>query len=299
MRIRIPLTLLALGLALAAPVSPSAAETVGQLVGMLPPQLDEASGMACSLRNPGLWWLNNDSGAKPRLHAILADGRYQGSLQVRDCEAIDWEDCTSFLYEGKPCLLIADVGDNTASRSQVTLIIVAEPAASELSPERKLLVDSLWRVSLVFPDGPRDCEAVAVDAQGGRVLLVSKRTRPAVLYSVPLRPSQKGPITAQRLASLDWLKPSDGKQPKYGGQPTALSLSADGRHAALLTYDGLWTFERTPGQSWEECLAHAGQRHSLGLLPQAEAAALDATGNTLLVTSEGRIAPILRFSTAK
>jgi len=293
------LPFLVLGLSLAGPSVLCASEPVGEIVGMLPSELDEASGMACSLRNPGLWWLNNDSGAKPKLHAIFPDGRYQGSLQVRDCEAVDWEDCTSFLHEGKPCLLIADVGDNTATRSQVTLIVVAEPAASALSPERKLMVDSLWRVTLVFPDGPRDCEAVAVDAQGERVLLLSKRTRPPVLYSVPLRPSTTGPVTAQRLVSLDWLRPTDAKQPKYGGQPTALSISADGWHAALLTYDGLWIFDRKPGQSWEQCLGQPGRRFSLGLLPQAEAAAMDATGRTLLVTTEGRIAPILRFSPAK
>lgn len=35
-------------------------------------------------------------------------------------------------------------------------------------------------------DGPRDCEAVAVDAATGQVLLISKSAFPPELFSLPL-----------------------------------------------------------------------------------------------------------------
>jgi hypothetical protein len=45
-----------------------------------------------------------------------------------------------------------------------------------------------WRVRFRFEDGPRDCEAMAVDPEQPRALLLSKRTEPPVLYELTLLP---------------------------------------------------------------------------------------------------------------
>jgi len=287
---------LPLGLPLSLPAVPIQTLPHGEQVGMMPSQLREASGLAFSLRNPGLLWLNNDSGAPATLQAIAADGTFLGSLKLRNGTAIDWEDCTSFLWEGKPCLLIADVGDNGASRARVRLFVVAEPERSELSPTKPCVVDPLWQIDLSYPDGPRDCESVAVDLPARRVLLISKRTQPPVIYSVPLHPGDGRGQVATRQGTMSWLERPQGLLAHpFGGQPTGLSISADGLHAALLCYDGVWTFTREASEDWVKVLARPGHRHSVGALVQAEAVGLSADGRVMLVTGEGKHAPLLRY----
>src|SRR5687767_15410917 len=47
--------------------------TTPQIVGRLPAELNEASGLAASLRTPGIWWTVNDDGAA-QLVAIDSTG---------------------------------------------------------------------------------------------------------------------------------------------------------------------------------------------------------------------------------
>lgn len=268
----------------------------GEPAGPLPPQLMEASGLAFSLRSPGVLWLNNDSGAPAMLQAIATDGKYLGSLIVSGVNAKDWEDCASFLWEGKPCLLIADVGDNDAKRSKVSLLVVPEPELGDLSPTRPCLVEPLWKIELRYPDGPRDCESVAVDLPAGRILLLSKRTKSSQIYSVPLRPVGARRVVATRVGELGWLeRPTGLLAHPYGGQPTGFSISSDGLKAAILCYDAVWTFERKDSEDWVDVLSRPGRRRSVTPLTQAEAVGLDPEGGVMIVAGEGLRAPLLRY----
>ena len=50
-------------------------------------------------------------------------------------------------------------------------------------------VDIAWRIRLTYPEGPRDSEAIAVDAANERILILSKREYPQKLYQSALRES--------------------------------------------------------------------------------------------------------------
>ncbi len=93
------------------------------------PELDEASGLAASAKNPGTLWINNDSGDSARLFAIAPDGSTRGIYPFEGASAIDWEDVaigpgphaqTPYLYAG-------DIGDNGSVRPNVVLYRVPEP----------------------------------------------------------------------------------------------------------------------------------------------------------------------------
>ena len=151
-------------------------------------EIDEASGLAASRRRSDLLWTHNDSGAPPRLYAVGVDGRDHGAVDVRGASNVDWEDLAAFQIDEVPYLLIADVGDNDAERRSVMLYIVEEPELRRDRFEDGTAVSVAWSLEVVFEDGPVDCEGVAVDVPGQRVLLVSKRTRAggaaaAVLYT--------------------------------------------------------------------------------------------------------------------
>ena len=163
--------------------------------------LDESSGLAESNLRTGYFWSHNDSGGKARLYAFDKRGHDTGWVKLKKAENDDWEDVTSFQDEGVSRLLVADVGDNTSKRKKVTLYLFDEP-----DPDEKTELKKYQEISLKYPDGPRDCEAIAVEMTTRRIILVSKTGLPiAGVYSIPL-PARENDgsikVTAKRLASL-------------------------------------------------------------------------------------------------
>ncbi|MBC7979631.1 MAG: hypothetical protein H7Y36_03605, partial [Armatimonadetes bacterium] len=155
---------------------------------ILSPAITEASGLAVSPTNKDFLWVGNDSGGTPEIHLSRTNGTPHGAVIISGARNIDWEDLASFHLNGKSYLLIADTGDNNAARQTSSLYIVREP---EISAEGKIISGKIpiaWEIVFSYEGGPRDCEAVAVDPGSGKILLLSKRTEPPILYKLPLRP---------------------------------------------------------------------------------------------------------------
>ncbi len=257
----------------------------------------EASGLALSRRQDGRLWTINDGGAGPVLYALSIDGTEHGAVHLANARNVDWEDMASFELDGTPWLLVADVGDNLGKREQVTLYIVAEP---DLSTQDAV---SSRQINLRYPDGPRDVEAVAVDANEQRVYLLSKRTIPAQLYSVPLATAgstRSEIVTATYLGTVASIpQPTQDDldralvEQDWHWQPTAMDFSADGRMAVILTYPAAYLYDRQNGESWLDALQRPPIRLELGNIKEAEATALGR--ESIFVTVEARHAPIYRI----
>jgi hypothetical protein len=261
--------------------------------------LVEASGLARSQRQPGVLWSMNDGGSKPRIYAFDEHGSRVGRIRLEEARNRDWEDISSFTLDGEPYLLVADVGDNDAKRKKVTLYVVAEP---DLAEDDKVKLEPAWRVDLRFPDGPRDVEAVAVDIANERVVLLTKRDIPPVLYEVPLRPATNKTITATRLGTVATLPPPTRQDvdqaiftKDWHWQPTGMDLSADGTRVVVLTYRAVYVYRRGPGESLYESLSGRPYRLGLGNFRDAESVAFSADGESIFVTVERRRAPLLRI----
>ena len=152
-------------------------QPVIQLAGYLESKsLREASGLARSNVHEGLTWAINDDGP-PDLYALGAAGEKRGKVRIRDAKNRDWEDLASFIMDDTAYLLVADIGDNGARRKDVTLYIVAEPDPGDSS------VDIAWEVEFTYPDGPRDAEALAVDAGSGQMVRCGCRKTPSSISS--------------------------------------------------------------------------------------------------------------------
>ncbi|VAX19112.1 hypothetical protein MNBD_IGNAVI01-2275, partial [hydrothermal vent metagenome] len=55
-------------------------------------EINEASGIAASRKNPGLFWTHNDSGDNARLFAFDSLGRHRGEFLLAGIQNRDWED---------------------------------------------------------------------------------------------------------------------------------------------------------------------------------------------------------------
>ncbi|GAA5481938.1 hypothetical protein [Haloferula sargassicola] len=256
------------------------------------PKLPEASGMAVSPTDPSLLWLINDSGCTAELHLEGRDGKPRGTVLVRGAKNIDWEDLAAFRWKGRPWLLVADVGDNEAGRAEVQLYLVPEPAVGG-GKEPPQEVEAARTITFRYPDGPRDCESVAVDEADGSILLLSKRDGTPHLYRLPL----EGPAEKAELLGLAAEPPVPEGSPfhPFGRQPTAMDLSPDGKTAAVLTYLGVFAIRRGPGESWPQAFARPWETIGSFRLFQAESVCFSADGESLLITSEGVGAPLLSF----
>ncbi len=254
------------------------------------PGLVELSGLAASRQREDTLWAHNDSLNEPLLYALGGDGMSLGSVRLEAVSYIDWEDIASFEWDGQPYLIVGDIGDNKALRPFVSLWVVREPEFRGDRIEGARAASVAWELHYRYEDGPRDCESLAVDEAEGRILLLSKRTDPPVLYELPLAPSGEGHgsiKTARRLAEV-----------RVAGKPTGLDVSPDGTRAAVQTKRRTYVFHRREGQAWSEVFAGTPQVIEMPSMPSIEAVSFDRGGRSLFVTREQRPNPLLRIDPA-
>jgi hypothetical protein len=248
-------------------------------------QINEASGLASSRLYPAVLWVINDGGNDPMIYAVGIDGADLGTFRVDGAENYDWEALASFQLQDTAYLLIADVGDNWGQRKTSSLYVVEEPDITKTGLSDDTAVSIAWHIRFTYEDGPQDCEAVAVDEARQRVLLLSKRSLPPVLYELPLQPTQNDVIAvAQKLTTIP-----------HFNWPTAIDLSPDGLSAVVLTYTGAYLFFRRQNEDWSNAFEKQPQRLHFTQLNQQEAACFGFYGKSVYVTSENLPTPLVRI----
>ena len=229
-------------------------------------------------------------------HGIDLDDRPGRAPSVVVCDRankrLQWFD-----LNGKHYLLVADTGDNGGIRKTLTLLVIEEPESLRDGDTLR----PAWSINFRWPDGARDCEATAVDATSGEVLLISKKRVPPELFRLPLQPGDSVQ-TAQLVTTLSGInQPSEidlRKNPVYGryrSQITGADLSPNGRVLAVLNYRSIHLYVRAPGQDWRRAMQTLPSELNFPWLPQAEGIAFSADGRSLLIGSEQRPSPLLRY----
>lgn len=260
-------------------------------------RVDEISGIAASRKHPDVFWVLNDSDRPAEVYALDSEGKVRATIALADTRNVDWEDITLFEADGKSWLMIADTGDNGGLRRDLALHFIEEPAqlADAIVP-----VDRTIRFR--WPDGPRDCEASAVDVARGEIYLVSKKRVPPELFRLPLVPSEDGVQIAEHIGALHGIEqptPADlERNPVYGryrSQITGIDISRDGRHLAALNYRRIYLWNAHP-DGWAEALAQPAQVIEFPWIPQAEAIGFDPVDAALWISSERLPAPLLRIA---
>ncbi|NLF29451.1 MAG: hypothetical protein GX591_01035 [Planctomycetes bacterium] len=272
------------------PASAPAAYGPGRTVATLEQDaIRESSGLAASRRHADVLWTHNDSGDLPRLFAFDLRGRHVGTYLLRGAISIDWEDMASAVLDGLPTLIVADVGDNGARRSAVRLYLATEPdGRATTQPAEPFRV----RRTIVFTyaDGPRDCEAVAVDPTEPAVYLIDKQRRPSCgVYRLPLAPPSTQPSAKPAIERIATLGHS---------YVTAMDISPDGRRAVVGTYTDAFEYTRRADESWADAFARPPRRISLPPRRQGESLCYGSDGATLYATSEKTPTPLIEVRPA-
>jgi hypothetical protein len=252
-------------------------------------RLVEVSGIGASAKNPGTLWAHNDSGDSARLFAITEGGATRVVYTVTGAGAVDWEDLgigpgpvagESYLYAG-------DIGDNGRSRASVTVYRVVEPTVTGSGTQALAGVAAL---TLRYPDGPRDAEALFVDPTTGELYIISKSGSGGAtgIYRAPANLAAGTTTTLTRVGTLNLPSGSSNAV-------TAADIANDGKSIAVRTYGAVRLWSRDDGQTVAAALTAAECRGPVPAESQGETVTFRPDNRAYYTVSEGGRAALHRF----
>jgi hypothetical protein len=158
-------------------------------------------------------------------------------------------------------------------------------------------------LTLRWPDGSHDVEAVAYDPLGNRLLFLDKRSQPPRLYGLDrdqaLAVDEAEPEFLAEIRSFRPPQLADrrkfGQRTAWISQPTGMDISANGQRAAVITYRSLYLFDLASAENWVQGLQSKATEISGPPAEQAEAVGFATDQKELYVVSEGRNAPVYTF----
>ena len=156
------------------------------------PEIDEASGLAISRRDPAILWSHNDSGNATILFAIDTAGTVRGRVRV-PVRTRDWEDVSAARCPAGDCLYLADIGDNRGERRSVQIYRVPEPPPRDAETAPPEVFDA------TYADGPHNAEAMFVAL--GDVFIIT-RDRTGGLYRSRASSDDRRKLTLDRIGQV-------------------------------------------------------------------------------------------------
>lgn len=252
--------------------------------------LDEISGVAASRQNPGVLWVHND-GSTRNLFALNSNGNllatYEFRRQLKDLEDVAIGPGpvpgSDYLYGG-------DIGDNDEDRSNIRIFRALEPSVSA-SPPNNPLESSFTEESIItleYPDGKHDAEALMVDPWTGDLFIATKGNSVSRIYrttQAELDSGTKVTLTFVRQVPFDSVSGGD--------------ISPDGLEITLRREEAGALWHRSGGQSIGD--AFAGGALLLPVIgtptePNGEAVAFHPLGLGYFTISEGQNQPVYFFA---
>jgi PKD repeat protein len=254
----------------------------------------EASGIAPSRKNPGVLWVNNDSGDSARLFAMTEEARHLGIYNIVGASAYDWEDIAvgPGPEAGAHYIYVADIGDNAKARAYVVVYRVPEPAVDPGSPAGTQDVAGAVRLEMVYPEGPSDAEAMFVDPRTSDIFIVTKRSDGnSRVYRNPAPQTGGVRVTMDLVATLSF-----GTAELPGSTlVTAADASPLGNWILLKTYSNAYLWLRGQ-ESVGQALQGAACPVPLRSEGQGEAIGFRWNGDGYYTVSEGTNPPLYRFA---
>ena len=229
-------------------------------------RVPESSGLAVSPSDRSLLYTINDSDNTAAIYAIdRSTGDVVGETTVG---GYDLSDTEALGMGSDGTLWVADIGDNSANRSDIALYAFPEPGRgdSTVTPTR---------FPLRYPNGPQDAEALLVKPRTHRILIVSKGVTDGSVYAAPRK------LRADRPNDLRRVRRADAP-----GLVTDGSFTPDGDRVVLRTYGNVVVYD---AQTWDETSSDG-----LPAQRQGESMAVDRDGKSILIGTEGLPSPILR-----
>lgn len=233
--------------------------------------LREASGLAASRSVPGRFWTHNDSG-QPVVYGIDVQGAVTANVRLTGATVEDWEAVAVGPCNGGSCLYVGDIGDNKATRRQITVYRVQEPSGNSQGA-------AVEPFHATYPDGAHDAETLLATPDGGLYIVTKGETGPIGLYRFPANRKSGSSTQLERVGAPRAAGKSDADRITDG------TVSPDGAWIVLRTKTALMFYAAKEflAGTWRE-----SSRVDLRSLkePQGEGVAFGGNG-TIFLAGEG------------
>ncbi|MEO6150690.1 MAG: hypothetical protein ABIN95_10985 [Mucilaginibacter sp.] len=255
----------------------------------------EVSGIASSVINNGMYYVQNDSGDTSRFFAITPDGKVASTIYYdwgtnHSLFSHDAEDIATGPgpVSGKSYIYIGDIGDNNSSRKKITIYRIPDSPAFAQQKEVHANAAPLY---LKYPDGPKDAETLMVDPVERLFYIVTKRRDSVTVYTAPLNYKPYDTVTLTKRCRLFFpgIKPFKWI--------TAGDISKDGKHVLLKNYSRVYYWQRKGNEPVWETLKGKPKTLSYQQEKLGEAIGFTNDGKGYYTTSEGVFAEIFYYKT--
>lgn len=240
------------------------------------PNLNEISGIAASISNPGCFWVHNDSGDKPRIFLINSLGQTVATVNLTNVTHRDWEDIATAAdcKTGKPYIHIAETGDNFAQYEQRAIYSLPEPTIDTKQLNQTIQLTVEQTITFKFEDGKRDAETLLVDPTSNELYVVSKREEQVRVYLLPAPHCVAQTLTAKQVQTLNISRVVAG------------DISADGKQILIKNYDRVFYWQRADNETIAQTLSRVPKIIPYLKEPQGEGIAWLTDGCAFVTISE-------------
>ena len=251
--------------------------------------ISESSGLAVSRDHLDTLWTHNDSGDAARIFALSTMGGDYGTILFTSATAEDWESMSLGPCNAATCLFLGDVGDNESKRETISVWRVTEPTPPGEDKESIVVATGL---TLTYPEGAMDCEAIAVDPLTGDMLFIEKSwSAEARVHLLPKSAweSSRDSIELSYLATIDFDTDS-----LTGGLVTGADISPSGTSLFARTYVAGFHIPILRNESGSITGFDAVVQDEVYTDGQCEAIAFNESGMALWFTCEDENGPVGR-----
>jgi hypothetical protein len=278
-------------LALAAPAR-AAWEKPSVLCNIADDRIGEASGIAMSRVNPGIFYVQNDGGDTARVFAIDKAGKTAAVISVTNATNADWEDiAVGYDKDCKPTLYIGDLGGNNSGTNEYTVYAIPDARIEAGDTARNISVEAQI-LRFKYPDGAHDAETLMADWKGRALYVVTKEFAPKASGVYRLDPVFNGTVqTAAKVGTMTFADPL----PIYPNMATGGDIAPDGSRMVVRTYQMAYEWTIPKDKAPDDVLAQKPKSQMLMLERQGEAICYGLDGKTWLTTSEQRPTPVYQY----
>ncbi|KAA3618702.1 MAG: hypothetical protein DWQ05_06990 [Calditrichaeota bacterium] len=225
------------------------------------PQINQASGLAASLGNPGILWTHNDKIWGKVIFALDVAGKSRGAFYIDNPKIRDPEDLAvgpgpltqiSYIY-------MADIGDNDSKRKVKSILRFPEPEVNWQAQATLDTIRAYDTIKFTFPDGPRDAETILLDPLTRDLFVISKRERDARVYKIayPQKIHEINEAVFVAMIGMSMVVSGD--------------ISMDGTEILIKTYGSVYYWKREGAEPIEKVLQRPATTATYFPEPQGEA----------------------------
>ncbi len=249
-------------------------------------EITESSGLVNSRCNPSVFWTHNDSGGSEFIFAINEKGEKLGTWKVTGAKNNDWEDIATFKDKSGKCFLyLGDIGNNSGSKSQMTIYKVAEPQVSEAdkksSKKSPGKTETAEAINFSYPAGNHDAETLLVHPMTGEIYVLTKQMIGASeIFKIGAKIEKVGSLSVPAIPT---------------GFLTGGEISPDGKRIVLCDYFAAYEILLSKNaKKFDDIWKESPTRIELGERAQGEAVCYSADGKKIYATSEKKNSPVIR-----